>query len=312
MLLEDVLHQYYPVLGDGFISLQGVFGGDADIELFARVSYGKGTRTTSDTATLIRYLVAHDHGSPIEAVDLKFHVRCPISVMRQWIRHRMGSFCEYSARYSEVPELYYTPKDEQLTIQSTSNKQGRTEAQVENVESVGYDMWKNMKSAFVTYERLLRSGLARETARGVLPVNTYTEFYWKVNARSLMNFLSLRCDAHAQWEIRQYANVIARLFELACPLTYTAWEDYQFHGRRFSAMEMKLLDMLLSVEVEENGDVIVKGHEFGFTSETLGEAFGMTKREYKEFSTKFVPRSDIPMLDSKLFVSETVQAHLDG
>jgi thymidylate synthase (FAD) len=303
MSLERILGQYVTVLDEGFVSLQGVFGGDADIEQFARVSYQKGTRKTTDTRGLIRYLVAHDHGSPIEAVDFKFHVRLPISVMRQLIRHRLASVNEASARYSEVVDRFYVPTMDQMGGQSKSNKQGR-DSLIEYPASARELMLNSMAHDFSDYQKLLDLGLARETARGVLPVNSYTEMYWKINARSLMNFLNLRCDSHAQWEIRQYANVFARMFELACPITYEAWYDYQFGAVTFSRMEMDVLSEAYGGVSPNKSDEYYR---------TRMDALGMTKREIEAFYGKLckTDRETIPELDLNLFRTPEEQASLD-
>lgn len=294
MELSQILGQYVPVLDHGFVSLKGVFGGDEDVEEFARVSYQKGTRKTSDTRGLLRYLIAHHHGSPLEAVEFKFHLRMPIFVARQWARHRTANTNEASARYSIVRDLFYVPTTDQIQAQSTTNKQGREDGLDIVTQGLAQD-WivSHSTEAFQRYALLLEQGVARETARMVLPQNTYTEMYWKTDLRNLLHFLGLRCDSHAQWEIRQFANVIANMVQAACPLVYEAWLDYQYEAVPFSRMEMNMIRSILY-----KGDfntISCNGADFD-ERDALDQ--GMTKREWNEFVAKIDnPRNSIPELD---------------
>jgi thymidylate synthase (FAD) len=296
MSADRILGKYYPVLDHGFVSLQGVFGGDADIEQFARVSYQKGTRTLTDTRGLIRYLVAHKHTSPLEAVEFKFHLKMPLFVARQWMRHRTANVNEVSARYSVLPEQYYVPEPARIGAQSTTNKQGSEEGLDLGVqEDAAESIRLNAEAAFDDYRDLLDDGVARETARMVLPLNTYTEMYWKMDLKNLLHFLSLRCDAHAQYEIRAYANVIARTVEMACPLAYEAWLDYDYNAVTFSRIEMEQMrtDWDMHHWTQSEGIWVD-----GATVQT--SAF--TDREWKGFIAKWMnPRAAIPELNSNLF-----------
>lgn len=197
---------------------------DAQIVRAARVSYGKGTKSFREDEKLIRYLLTHEHWSPFEMVEFKFHVKAPIFVARQWFRHRTASVNEVSARYSVVEDEYYIP--EHWRLQDTKNKQGSvgkldglTDALVTDAYTEAVEM------AFEAYKSLLTAGVAREMARMVLPVSVYTQFYWKQDLRNLLHFLKLRLDPHAQWEIRQYAEAILQLIEPLVPVTVRAWKE---------------------------------------------------------------------------------------
>jgi thymidylate synthase (FAD) len=313
MELSEILGQYMPVLDHGFVSLQGVFGGDEDIEQFARVSYQKGTRQKSDTRGLIRYLMAHEHSSPLEAVEFKFHVRMPIFVARQWIRHRTASLNEQSARYSVIEDRYYVPELAQIQQQSKTNKQGREEWDIIQGPQVQKDtqsaISNNAIGSFIAYDNMILDDVARETARMVLPLNTYTEMYWKMDLKNLFHFLSLRCDSHAQWEIREYANVIARMVEVACPLAYEAWIDYQYEAVTFSRMEMQMLRKML--EVADCNTIMADPDGTAFDIFD-GERFGVSTREWNEFEKKLsVVRTSFPALDPIRFRSPELQELYD-
>ncbi|AYJ73916.1 thymidylate synthase [Thermus phage phiLo] len=197
---------------------------DAQIVRAARVSYGKGTKTVREDEKLIRYLINNEHWSPFEMVEFKFHVKAPIFVARQWFRHRTASVNEVSARYSVVEDEYYVP--EYWRLQDTKNKQGSVGRLDEEANGYATEVYlKVMEEAFRSYEELLASGVAREMARMVLPLSTYTQFYWKQDLRNLLHFLKLRLDPHAQWEIRQYAQAILSLIEPLVPLTVKAWKE---------------------------------------------------------------------------------------
>lgn len=229
-----------PVLDEGFVRMVDTMGNDAAIVQAARVSYGEGTKTPSDDETLIRYLMRHWHTSPFEMCEAKFHVKCPISVARQWVRHRTGSFNEVSSRYSVVTGDFYLPEMTNIRHQSKTNKQGRG-----GQHELAYAMQEVMiivaDDAHGKYKTLLDADVARETARDILPLCTYTEFYWKVDLHNLFHFLRLRTDLHAQWEIRQYAQAIERMVAGWVPVAYQAWVDYQRDAVTFSRMEMELV-----------------------------------------------------------------------
>lgn len=242
-----MIGKYFKVLDYGFISLKDVMGDDEAIEQAARVSYGKGTRASSKTRGLIRYLVRHHHTSPIEMVEFKFHVRCPIFVARQWVRHRTASMNEYSGRYSIVPDKFYLPPVEEIRKQATTNKQGRDESiEKTKVFYIQNQIEAEANDAYNTYIDLLDGeGLARELARIVLPVNYYTEFYWKIDLHNLLHFIGLRADEHAQKEIRDYAIAMGAMVRERVPYAFEAWYDYRFSSISYSRYEQQLLRKIL-------------------------------------------------------------------
>jgi thymidylate synthase (FAD) len=219
----------YEVLDKGFIRLVDSMGDDTSVVQAARVSLGQGSKGEERDQKLINFLMRNNHGTPFEMVSFKFHVKCPIFVMRQWIRHRMGSFNEISGRYVEFEDEFYIP--EQWRSQASKNKQGsagETEPLI-SWEPIGLSdaspqLNRICNQLYEVYNELLNQGVAREQARMILPVNLYTQFYWQVNARSLMNFLSLRMAPDAQWEIRQYAYRVWDVFRNKMPWTAAAWE----------------------------------------------------------------------------------------
>lgn len=217
-----------PVLDKGFVRLVEFMGGDNGVVDSARVSYGGKSRGEEADRKLIAYLLKHQHMTPFEHSVFKFHVSTPIFVMRQWIRHRVASVNEISARYTEVKDEFYIP--ERWRAQDVKNKQGSVMAATLDHEALTKDFEEQVKAAMACYKRLLEKGVAREMARMILPVNAYTEFYWTINARSLMNFISLRADTHAQWEIQQYAEAIADSFRQKMPWTYDAFLKFVWKG----------------------------------------------------------------------------------
>ena len=236
----------HPVLTHGFVALVDYMGNDGAIVQAARVSYGQGTRSVRDDRGLIRYLMRHRHTTPFEMVEFKFLVRLPIFVARQWIRHRTSSTNEYSARYSVVPDEYEVPPAAEVRHQSTRNRQGRgdplPDAVVERFRS---DLDAVSKQAYAAYTRALDDGVARETARLLLPVAYYTQWYWKLNLYNLLHFLSLRLDPHAQEEIRLYAAEIARIVRLVTPVAYEAFEEFELGGLSLSRREQRATRFLL-------------------------------------------------------------------
>jgi len=236
----------HPVLSHGFVVLVDYMGNDAAIVQAARVSYGQGTKSVRDDRGLIRYLMRHRHTTPFEMVEYKFLVRLPIFVARQFIRHRTASVNEYSARYSVVPDEYEVPPPEEVRHQSTRNRQGREGAlPAETVERFRSDLDAVSKSAYEAYTRALEAGVARETARLVLPLAYYTEWYWKCDLHNLLHFLSLRLDPHAQEEIRLYAAEMAKLARIVCPIAFEAFEEFQVEGLTLSKRERVALRALL-------------------------------------------------------------------
>jgi|SRR5579875_84953 thymidylate synthase (FAD) len=235
-----------PVLSHGYVVLVDYMGNDAAIVQAARVSYGQGTRSVRDDRGLIRYLLRHRHTTPFEMVEFKFLVRLPIYVARQWIRHRTASVNEYSARYSIVPDEYDLPSPDAVRQQSATNRQGRGDPlPPEVVERFRTDLDRIARSAYAAYEKAIADGVARETARLLLPIAYYTEWYWKINLHNLFHFLSLRLDAHAQEEIRAYASEIAAIARTVAPVAMEAFEEFQIGGLEFSRSEQKALRALL-------------------------------------------------------------------
>lgn len=224
--MDDRLGKEIRVLDHGFIRLIDYMGDDAAIVQAARVSYGAGTKTVREDAKLIHYLWQHRHTSPFEMCEIKLHCKMPIFVARQWVRHRTASINEYSARYSVLDAEFYVP--EQFKAQDTKNRQGSAEAFVGIKNSdMQDDLRYHCLASYKKYEALLDQGVSRELARMVLPVNFYTQWYWKIDLHNLLHFLTLRCDEHAQWEIRQYANVIADIVADWVPVTHAAWKGNQ-------------------------------------------------------------------------------------
>jgi thymidylate synthase (FAD) len=252
---EEILGQYFPVLDHGFVALVDYMGSDESIERAARVSYGYGTRHSSRTRGLIRYLRRHRHTTPSEMVELKFHCAMPMFVARQWIRHRTANVNEYSGRYSLMPLLFYTPAQHDFALQSEQNNQGRSEqAAPAALYSETVERWERMRAeAASLYGSLVGDDVARELARIELPLSTYTQWYWKIDLHNLLHFLTLRVDPHAQLEIRVYAEVIAGMVKRVAPMAYEAWIDYDVAGAHLSRGEMSALRELLSAGDEGVG-----------------------------------------------------------
>ena len=230
------------ILDHGFVRLVDHLGDDSSICQAARVSYGKGTKTVRDDRALIRYLIRHRHDSPLEFVDFRFHLKVPIFVARHLVRHRTFSMNEVSARYSELPDEYYTPDISNISSQSTQNKQGRSEPlSPEDASDSRIQMHNAATRSFSVYKSLLEKGVARELARACLPVSAYTEFYWKANLRNIFHFLKLRLDSHAQYETRQVAAAVSNLVFPVVPLATEAFEDYVLNAHTFSNTEMQML-----------------------------------------------------------------------
>lgn len=243
--MDAVLGSPTQVLDHGFVRVVDYMGDESAIVQAARVSYGKGTKSSSDDRGLIRYMMSHRHTSPFEMCELKLHVKLPIFVARQWIRHRTASVNEYSARYSILDREFYVPEAKDIQLQDTKNKQGRdgdfdpeTSAMIQTMLRGGAD------TAFDLYDTLSKPpskgglGVARELARIGVPVSTYTQWYWKVDLHNLLHFLKLRVDSHAQFEIRAYAEVIARVVKSWVPNVWEAFEDYVLYAHTFSRQEM--------------------------------------------------------------------------
>jgi len=242
----------HPVLTHGYVVLVDYMGNDAAIVQAARVSYGQGTKTLRDDRGLIRYLMRHRHTTPFEMVELKFLIRLPIFVARQMVRHRTSSLNEYSARYSVVPDEYEIPPESEVRHQSSRNRQGRGEPlPKEVVERFRTDLERISKDSYAAYTRALEDGVARETARLLLPVAYYTQWYWKCNLWNLFHFLSLRLDPHAQEEIRLYAAEMARITRLVAPIAYEAFEEFTLSGLTLSRREQVAVRALFAGKTPE-------------------------------------------------------------
>lgn len=250
---EELLDKEFKVLNHGFIRLVDYMGGDESIVQAARVSYGKGTKSVSEDRTLIRYLMRHQHTTPFEMVEFKFHIKLPIFVARQWIRHRTANVNEYSGRYSIMPEEFYVPEETVIKYQSTANKQGRDSEEVppEIRKRVLEILLQEQRSAFSGYQEMLDYNIARELARINLPLSLYTQWYWKIDLHNLFHFLKLRMDKHAQYEIRVYAEKMAEIVKAVVPMAYEAFEDYVLNSVTFSKNELLLLKKHLPEKIDD-------------------------------------------------------------
>ena len=267
--LEKILYEAIPVLDHGFIRVVDYMGDDTSIVQAARVSYGKGTKKVNTDAGLIKYLMRHWHSTPFEMCEIKYHVKLPIFIARQWIRHRTANVNEYSARYSILDKEFYLPTPENLAAQSQSNRQGRGDVIKGDQAKKVLDLLKSdAERTYKNYEEMLnerydgsiidekKSGLARELARMNLTLNTYTQWYWKTDLLNLMNFLRLRADDHAQYEIRAYADAMLDTLKKWVPTTYEAFMDYRVGGTEVSAKGKSIIQKLIKgekVSIEDSG-----------------------------------------------------------
>ncbi|MFA5804637.1 MAG: FAD-dependent thymidylate synthase [Melioribacteraceae bacterium] len=246
--LEEILGKKFPVLDDGFIRVVDYMGGDESIVQAARVSYGKGTKKVSEDGGLIRYLLRNFHTTPFEMSEIKLHVRVPMDTWRQWIRHRTANVNEYSTRYSIAIDASQKTSSGEWRIQAIDNKQG-SEGFFDN--TIGSKLTEREEElqqfAREIYQERLQLGVAREQARKDLPLSTYTEAYWKIDLHNLLNFLALRMDNHAQFEIRSYANVIGNeIVSRWCPIAWEAFKDYRMNSMNFSSLELQILKQLVT------------------------------------------------------------------
>src|SRR5690606_20786607 len=246
---EELLDKPIPVLDHGFVRLVDYLGGDERIVQAARVSYGEGTKTVREDAALIDYLLRHHHTSPFEQVILTFHVKMPIFVARQWIRHRTARLNEISGRYSVMRDEFYVPRRHEVRFQSTVNRQGSDDRAVppELQERVLELLAAGQTRSYEEYETLLQDDVARELARINLPLSLYTEMYWQCDLNNLFHFLRLRLDWHAQYEIRAYGDAVATAVKAVSPVAYQAFEEHILHGRSFSRSELETLRSALDV-----------------------------------------------------------------
>jgi len=279
--LEEILYRPIPVLDHGFIRVIDYMGDDSAVVQAARVSYGKGTRKVSEDRGLINYLLRHRHTTPFEMCEIKYHVKLPIFVARQWIRHRTANVNEYSARYSILDREFYLPAPDQLATQSASNRQGRGEL-LEGAEAARVlDLLReDALRAYEHYEEMLnersdasridpdRSGLERELARMNLTLGFYTQWYWKTDLHNLLHFLALRADPHAQFEIRVYAEAMLDTVQRWVPLVYDAFTEHVLGGVHLSASAWKVIRRMLDGEVVNE------------------EQSGLGKREWRELMAR--------------------------
>jgi len=268
--MERHLYHAYPVLDHGFVRVVDYMGDDAAICQAARVSYGKGTKSVQNDEGLIRYLMRHWHSTPFEMCEIKLHVKLPVFVARQWIRHRTANVNEYSARYSILDREFYIPAPEHLAAQSVINNQGRGEAlEGEEADRVLRYLRDDAMRSYDHYEEMIsqdgQKGLARELARMNLPANIYTQWYWKVDLHNLLHFLRLRADSHAQYEIRVYADELCKVVADWVPFAYRAFEDYRMGGATLSSTALECVRRMLKGE------------------EVTQENSGMSKGEWREF-----------------------------
>jgi thymidylate synthase (FAD) len=268
--MESHLYTAYPVLDHGFVRVIDYMGDDAAICQAARVSYGKGTKSVQNDEGLIRYLMRHWHSTPFEMCEIKLHVKLPVFVARQWIRHRTANVNEYSARYSILDREFYIPAEDALAAQSVVNNQGRGAAlSGEEAERVLRYLRDDAARCDDHYEEMIsdegQQGLARELARMNLPANIYTQWYWKVDLHNLLHFLRLRADSHAQYEIRVYAEEMCKIVSDWVPFAYSAFEDYRMGGATLSSKALSCIRRMLV------GETVTQ------------ESSGMSKGEWREF-----------------------------
>ncbi len=276
--IEEVLFKPIPILDHGFVRVVDYMGDDSAIVQAARVSYGKGTKQVSQDRGLIQYLMRHKHTTPFEMCEIKLHIKLPIFVARQWIRHRTASVNEYSARYSIMANEFYVPRPEDMALQSKTNKQGREEVLSQaQADKLIHLLTEDAASCHKHYQDMINEdsqgnvinednpSLARELARMNLTLNFYTEWYWKINLHNLFHFLALRADHHAQYEIRVYAEAMLDIVKAWVPIAYEAFMEYRVNAVSFSGNGIKAIKSLL------------RGQK------VTAETSGMSKREWSEF-----------------------------
>ncbi len=271
--LDAILGETFPVLDDGFIRVVDYMGTDESVVQAARVSYGKGTKKRHEDRGLIRYLIRHHHTTPFEMCEIKLHVRVPMDTWRQWIRHRTANVNEYSTRYSVAVNAMYSTAPDQWRLQATTNRQGSAGFADETLGSKLSQQEKELHDlSRQIYEERLEEGVAREQARKDLPLCTYTEAYWKIDLHNLMNFLRLRMEGHAQYEIRKYATIIGEeIVSRWTPLTWEAFKDYMFTGVSFSKRDGQIVSALAAGDKQK--------------AKALAEEFGWLK--YKDGKPTF-------------------------
>lgn len=282
--LEEILYHPFEVLDHGFVRVVDYMGNDSSVVQAARVSYGSGTKKINADTALINYLIAHRHTTPLEMCEIKFHIKLPIFVARQWIRHRTASVNEYSARYSIMEDEFYIPKAQHLSAQSKINHQGRDETKILNAQEqkmVLDILKKDSTNSYQNYLKMInqnekgeiedseKEGLARELARMNLPLNCYTQWYWKIDLHNLLHFLNLRADSHAQYEIRVYAEIMLDIVKKWVPHCYQAFIKNNKTGKNFSGPALEIIKKMLNGEkvLQENSGLSPR--EWGELMQTL-------------------------------------------
>lgn len=290
-LLEEILYEQLKVLDHGFIRVIDYMGNDSAITQAARVSYGKGTKTLQSDKALINYLMRNAHTSPFEMCEIKLHIKAPIFIARQWVRHRTANINEYSGRYSLMNNEFYVPEQSQIMEQSKDNKQGRGSVlQNDLAEKALKDIKNISEQSFAIYNNLINleenkeienqseqtkaTGLARELARIVLPLSSYTEFYWKIDLHNLLHFLFLRGHTHAQYEIREYANIMIDIVKKWTPITYEAFINYKQKAVRISKEGHKVINDVLKNKSVNKHDYALSKREW----EELEEQFDLSNK----------------------------------
>ena len=276
--MEEILYKPFPVLDHGFIRVVDYMGDDSAIVQAARVSYGKGTKKVNEDRGLIQYLMRHYHSTPFEMCEIKFHIKLPIFIARQWIRHRTANVNEYSGRYSVLDKEFYIPRPENISPQSIVNHQGRSDNLLSKEQSdrVLSILKQDAEQCYAHYQEMLnedengevidtsRDSVARELARINLNLNFYTQWYWKIDLHNLLNFLALRADSHAQYEIRVYADIMLEIVKKWVPFAYEAFIEYRKNGKSISGKGLDVIRKLINKE------------------EVTREQSGMSKREWEE------------------------------
>ena len=283
--MDDILGEKFAVLDKGFVRVIDYMGCDEAIVQAARVSYGEGTKTKRQDEALINYLVKHKHTSPLEMCEIKFHIKLPIFIARQWIRHRTANVNEVSARYSILPQDFYIPSPENISVQSTDNKQGRGETlSPQEAQKVMQILQQDAQTCYQNYEQMINShNLARELARINLTLNFYTEWYWKIDLHNLLHFLNLRLHPHAQYEIREYAKAMFEIVQKWCPFAAGAFSKHIIGSSIISTTANALLR-----DIAKNG---LQSQWFASFTSNLDEnlqKYSLSKREYEELMSLLV------------------------
>lgn len=261
--LEEILYKEHKVLDKGFVRLVDYMGSDESVVQSARISYGRGTKSVNQDAALINYLMRHSHTTPFEMCEIKFHIKLPIFVARQWVRHRTANVNEYSARYSVLDREFYIPEHDQIAKQSENNAQGRgSSLSHEDAEYVTDLLVHDSNMVYETYNKFLEKGISREISRVNLTLNYYTEWYWKIDLHNLLHFLKLRSEMNAQYEIRVYAKAILEIVKKWVPLTYAAFVEYSLESQHLSKSALDVVRRLIAGEEVAREDTSIGKREW--------------------------------------------------